>query len=543
MSGTPAGQVGSGDEGGSPPPSAPNKRTRATDTSQTQKRRKTVSQEDLSAQLADFQGRLMTQITQLVASQLNGRDGRGAGVEDPRASSPPPQPPVLSQVGQVGLSPRSGGAKEQDEARAGCPPPHLPPPEDPGRGQGQDYRDGASLQEFNDPGRGQFQDLRGGVPGGLAGSPPGEGYHNPDPFGTSHPTGSGALGREQGYQGYRESYEDEWDQTPPGSYPRDFDEVSNVLEEQPQALPPGESDMWMADRLAQVEGLEGFALPGMAPAFPVRKPTIGPTSLQDNMWVAARGGDTQKRVPIDKMESLYKTGAGSFQAPPLPQGLVHPDDKQALATDASLRDIQDQWGAMGLAIARGVTHIEEVVRGFQEKAKAGECVTAEEVMAQTRKLAVEAVRPLSHAFRIAAARFNIYQSRRKDRLAQHLDKQDSTLSRAVKEAPLSTRSFFTVSLEGPIKAATDRRANKELIRSVLPPHRDSRQNFGRPAPPARASGQARNAPAYRHPAPAAQGRSNQQASTRPFRGRHPGSQGSRGRCHYQPSNNKAPSQD
>jgi len=326
----------------------------------------------------------------------------------------------------------------------------------------------------------------------------------------------------------------EADPASPGPLPPSHQPVTSPPAEQPVegSFSPEYQDQWEDASeatgpteprgLEQVAGLEGFSLPGLLPAFSLPKRTHGPSDIQQRMWVSARGGEVFHKVPVDKLESTYRVGAGPFQAPPpLPRGII--TDRRDTEADESLRAIQQQWGTIGQAVTRGLSRIEEVVRALQDRAASGS-ISPSDIHELSQDLATEAVRPFSHVLRLSAARFNAYQIKRKDRLHSSLARQDFALAQAVKETPLATQSFFAEDMSGHIKEAQTRKATKDMLRSV------QGQGTRRPAPYDRP--QSASVPSFRRGASrdhAGQSRGRASFSGRqPFRSGRPG-QGQRGR--------------
>ena len=251
-------------------------------------------------------------------------------------------------------------------------------------------------------------------------------------------------------------------QGPPLLFPvnlgsEDFMDVADsVQDSQDQEAPP--------QGMARVEGLEDFALPGLAPAFSVSRPPAGPSELQERMWVSARGGELLRRVPVDRLEQTYQVTSGPFQAPPAPKPLLSLGNvKEA---DDSLRVVQQHWGTMGIAITKAVTQIEEVVRSLQSHASSQDPIPHQELARLTQDLSGEAVRPLSHILRFSASKFNQLQARRKDKIQAAVIRADPILGSAVRDTPLSNRTFFSEDLSSQIKESQARKSQKDLIKAV-----------------------------------------------------------------------------
>jgi len=312
------------------------------------------------------------------------------------------------------------------------------------------------------------------------------------------------------------------------------------LEDQEEA----EEEGFLQDRLARIEGLQDFALPGLAPAFSApRQQILGPTPLQARLWVTARGGQAVQHVAFDKAEAAYRTGAGVFQPAPLPKALGF--EPTFLEGDGDLRETQAQWGVMGFAIAKATTKIEEVVRAIQDRANRGEAIPAEDATRISRDLALHASRPLAHALRISAARANMAHNRRRDRLVRVVDAKDRVLAKALKQAPLGTEAFFAPDATQDLARAIDRAdrrksekdSNLDLMRHLWqgrPRSQHRQQDPPRHRPSAAQGAPPRHSRGARQGAPATRGN---QGSRQPFRAGRPGRQG-RGRRQYSNNNSQ-----
>jgi len=477
-----------------PGPSQPTEGTATPSSGRRSKKRKrgTVSEEELSSRLEEFQGRMLQQMAQLLRTSLPppppaSPAGEAAGAPGSPDRVPSPAPSHIDYGGELApeargdLSNPPGLAPDarEDPSQAGQPSP-PPPVADPETAQ--------------PPARARP----------LSPSPP-PGGQDPD--------------QEQPLVGPMPLL--------PPAWPNEGWQQEDQLE--------AEEEGFLQERLARIEGLQDFALPGMAPAFSApRQQVLGPTPLQARLWIAARGGQAVQHVAFDKAEAAYKTGAGVFQPAPLPKALSF--EPAFLEGDSDLRDVQAQWGVIGFAIAKATTKIEEVVRSIQERTNRGEAIPAEDASRLSRDLALHASRPLAHAFRISAARANMAHKRRRDRLVRVVDAKDRVLARALKEAPLGTEAFFAPdpsqelarAIERADRRKSERDSSLDLVRHMWQgrPHAHNR----RPDPP-------RHRPAAALGAPPRQGRGTgqgappsrgQQNSRQPFRAGRPGRQG-RGR--------------
>jgi len=216
--------------------------------------------------------------------------------------------------------------------------------------------------------------------------------------------------------------------------------------------------------LTGVEGLEDFALTGIAPAFSQPRTKPLPSTLQTRMWVAARGGETLQRVAVDKLMSTYSVGSGPFLAPPLPRGLI--SDRNTKEADATLRGVQQVWGTVGLAVTKSLTLIEGVVKELRAKLSELPPDIASDLDSINKQLSEEAVRPLSHVLRVAASKFNSHQARRKDKVLATVRRYDHTLGEAILSTPLATTEFFAEDVSQHIKEAQGRRATKDMLKAV-----------------------------------------------------------------------------
>ena len=165
------------------------------------------------------------------------------------------------------------------------------------------------------------------------------------------------------------------------------------------------------------------------------------------LWTAARGGDSLRRVPVSKVESLYQQKEGPFTAPRIPKALA---SNFALEADANPRKQQQFLGSVAAALARGLSTLNSVVAELPEETDSG----------VLHRIKEEVSAPLAHAFRLLASRSNDLAFQRRDKLVKAT--RDKTLSSALAEAPLGTKDFFNQDFTSEASRAASRNHDRLL---------------------------------------------------------------------------------
>lgn len=214
----------------------------------------------------------------------------------------------------------------------------------------------------------------------------------------------------------------------------------------------------VTDPFSAIEGLAGFALPGLAAALSTPQPTVTTEPPQVALWQAARGGTVIRRIAVDKAERLYRATEGPFAAPVLPTALSL--DRRVVDTDTILLQQQQQWGTLALALSKGLVKLEAVAKELSVLGSAKRPVLPSDTQRLALDLGKEAVTPLAHALRMTAARFNDLAVRRKEKVVGAT--RDHVMQKQLREAPLALSSFFQVDVS-PIAAAADHRRNQSLL--------------------------------------------------------------------------------
>ena len=121
-----------------------------------------------------------------------------------------------------------------------------------------------------------------------------------------------------------------------------------------QSLPQEDSNP-----LQDFRGLEGLYLRGFAPAVSRPRVRPQPRAIQEAMWEHARGGENIQKVPMDKILVAQEVESGGFKAHDIPSGLI---THQKLAeVEAPLRSAQQQQGALGLVLAKGMANLDVAI--------------------------------------------------------------------------------------------------------------------------------------------------------------------------------------
>ena len=150
------------------------------------------------------------------------------------------------------------------------------------------------------------------------------------------------------------------------------------------------------DPFGKMEGLENFALPGVASALTSPQQSLTPDTIQANLWKAARGGDTIRRIPISKIEKLYANDNGVFAAPRLPSSIQL--DRRSMEVDELYRNQQVQWAMMGQALSRGLAQLDVFCKDLKALSSSNGPVQPAQIEALICTLSHDNVQPFAQAF-------------------------------------------------------------------------------------------------------------------------------------------------
>lgn len=110
--------------------------------------------------------------------------------------------------------------------------------------------------------------------------------------------------------------------------------------------------------------VHGFSLPAVGAALSVRPSNEGPSEWETLPWsIVTTGGEgltRPRRIPRDKREKLYCQEKSLFATPVWPSTLpVNPGVEEE---DRLLRDLQSQWGILGLMVSCSILHLEATLK-------------------------------------------------------------------------------------------------------------------------------------------------------------------------------------
>lgn len=205
--------------------------------------------------------------------------------------------------------------------------------------------------------------------------------------------------------------------------------------------------------------LRGFGLSSVGAALSVRPVSDGPSDRESSLWALVRTGgegrDRPRRIPRDKTEKLYRQEEGLFAPPVWPSTL--PVGPRAVEEDRLLKDLQLQWGMVGLAVARGLVRLEATIKDASEQALQGQVPPTELLASLQESVNAQVGPPLAHALRMTGGYFNDLSVKRRRKLARAI--KDSQLSKWLDECPESTTSLFAADVAGALDAARARRTD------------------------------------------------------------------------------------
>lgn len=201
--------------------------------------------------------------------------------------------------------------------------------------------------------------------------------------------------------------------------------------------------------------LRGFGLSSVEAALSARPSAEGPSDKESLLWSIVRtGGEGLTRpLPRDKTENLYRQESGAFYPPVWPSTL--PVGTRASEDNRLLKELQGQWGMMGLAVSGGIIKLEAVLKEPRDSVDPAFQEISEALAALHEDLNAQVAPRLAHALRLAAGYFNDLSVKRRRKLARAV--KDTQLSKWLEETPESTSCLFTADVSGALEAARARR--------------------------------------------------------------------------------------
>lgn len=200
--------------------------------------------------------------------------------------------------------------------------------------------------------------------------------------------------------------------------------------------------------------LEGFALQSVGSTLGPRPSAASPSPREEYLWLILRTGATDgqrpRKVQKDKTEKLYKQESGLFAPPAWPASL--PVFNRVAEEDRSLRDLQAQWGMVGLALSRAINHLEAVIGPVMISADP-------ENPGSSLKDELDSLvaTPLAHALRLVGANFNELSTKRRRRLLKGI--RDPQLFKWLEDSKESVSSLFHGDVSAALEAARARRTD------------------------------------------------------------------------------------
>lgn len=109
--------------------------------------------------------------------------------------------------------------------------------------------------------------------------------------------------------------------------------------------------------------LEGFSLLLVGSTLSPRPSVATPSQCEEYLWLilctGATDGSRPRKVQKDKTKKLYKQDLGLFAASTWPALL--PIFNCVMEEDKALRNLQAQWGMVGLALIHAINHLEACI--------------------------------------------------------------------------------------------------------------------------------------------------------------------------------------
>lgn len=145
----------------------------------------------------------------------------------------------------------------------------------------------------------------------------------------------------------------------------------------------------------------------MGAALYVKPAWNRPSDKEDFLWSIIRIGEEgmthPPRLLQDNMEHLYRQYSGSFTPPSWSSTI--PVAPRVAKEDRLLSELQNQWGMVGLAVARGVIWL-EMLSSIRNSVESSNPAVAECLSSLQGVINDHAAPPLAHTMILGAGYFN-----------------------------------------------------------------------------------------------------------------------------------------